>query len=169
MKTITHKKRYGKTKIGHVIKYLEYQRSITANVSGDNFAGFYMNAVPGAEDEPSFHIARSILKKLENEGYIKFTDTTSIKELENFCVVEFLPKYKWIKFKYFSAIDFWQITNPFWLVLQFTKAIFLLVTLLWNKSRILTSIGVFIMTLLVYEWALAWQNIKIVLNLLSNL
>lgn len=125
----------GKKKIADVIKYLDFQKTITGNVTGDDHAGFHISSVPGANDEPDFHVARSILKKLEREGYIKFTDTTSIKELNGFCVVEFLPKYKWIKLKNLLAIDWWKITNPFWLI---TKSLQNLIRiLLWTLNLIL--------------------------------
>lgn len=108
----------GKRKIAAVIKYIDFQRAITGNVTGDDYAGFYLSTVPGADDEPEFHIPRSILKKLEREGYLKFTDTTNIKEFGDMCVVQFLPKYKWVKFKYLGAIDWWKVSNPFWLFWQ---------------------------------------------------
>jgi hypothetical protein len=156
----------GRRQIGRVIKYLDYQRSITGNVSGDDYAGFHIDDVPGANDESSYHIAKSILRKLENEGYIKFTDTTSIMELKNFCVVEFLPKYKLVKFRYLFAVNLWELTNPFWLIWQFIQIVFSAISLLWKRSKILTIIINLMTGLLVYDWSLAWKNIKIVLNYL---
>jgi len=123
--------------------------------------------------------------KLEKDGFIELhlpdgrTDeeeatlsgyTTSEFMIENKIIwIKILPSF-YSKYFFLNLISFsdnkWNYVNPFWILWNFFKIIFLFFKWLWVKSKIVTVIvGLLSLLggLLVYDWSLAWKNLKVLL------
>jgi len=126
---------------------------------------------------------KRILIKLEKEGVLEIhlpdgEDDEQEAMLSQYTPVEFMMQSNtiWIKIlpsfyhKYFwynltsLGENNWNIINPFWILWQLIKSITAFIEWLWNKSKVATLALGTLSGLLVYDWSLAWKNIKIVWN-----
>lgn len=126
--------------------------------------------------------------KLEKEGVLEVhlpdgKDNEQDAMLSQYTPIEFMMESNsiWIKIlpqfyrKYFwySLISVgknnWNLVNPFWLLWQLIKGVVLLIEWLWNKSKAVTLILGAFSGILVYDWSLAWKNLKLILTFLKVL
>lgn len=80
--------------------------------------------------------------------------------------IKILPPF-WRKYFWYNLTAFgqnkWNIVNPLWLFFQLLKSIIYIIKWLWNKSKIITVFLGIVSGALVYDWSLAWINIKKIL------
>jgi len=169
----------GRQKILQVLKDIKRDSEINPNPEWVEFK--FNTSVVGAgilsDDEE-----KRILIKLEKEGILEIhlpdgKDDEQGAMLSQYTPIEFMMESNsiWIKIlpqfyrKYFwyGLTSFgennWNLVNPFWLLWQLIKGIVLLIEWLRNKSKVVTLIFGTLGGLLVYDWSLAWKNLKLIL------
>ena len=79
---------------------------------------------------------------------------------------QFYRKYFWYSLTSFGKSS-WNLINPLWLLWQIVRGIVILIEWLWNKSKTVTLILGALGGVLVYDWSLAWKNLKAILVFLK--
>ena len=175
----------GRHKILRVLKDIKQESEINSDPQWVKFK--FNTSVIGAgflTDEEE----KRILIKLEKEGVLKIhlPDGENDEQealLSGYTPIEFMMKsdYIWLeilpqfyqKYLWYSLTSFedngWNYINPFWLLWHFIKGATILIGWLWRKSKVFTVILGTLGGLLVYDWSLAWKNIKTILIYLKIL
>lgn len=110
-----------------------------------------------------------ILKKLVKSGVIELvTSIDNYYEIEIRILPKFSKEYFWYSI---TSMDdnTWNIVNPFWLLWQLIIGIYFILKWFWGKNKTITVIATSLGGLLIYDWVLAWKNLKILLTLLNIL
>lgn len=170
----------GRQKILQILKDIKEDSEINPNPEWVEFK--FNTSLVGAgilsDDEE-----KRILIKLEKEKILEIhlpagEDEEEDAMLNNYTPIEFMMDNNsiWIKIlprfyrKYFwynlTSFDknSWNFINPFWILWQVVKGFVCFVEWLWNKSKIVTLVIGTVGGLFVYDWSLAWKNIKWVLS-----
>lgn len=175
----------GKQRILQVLKDIKRESEINPNPEWVEFK--FNTSVVGAgilsDDEE-----KRILIKLEKEGVLEihlpdgkddseeamlsqYTPTEFMME-SNSIWIKILPKFN-RKYFWYNLTSFgggnWNLVNPFWILWQLVKGVIYLVEWLWSKSKVVTLIFGTLGGLLVYDWSLAWKNLKTILIFLKIL
>lgn len=169
----------GRQKILQVLKDIKRDSEINPNPEWVEFK--FNTSVVGAgilsDDEE-----KRILIKLEKEGVLEihlpdgkdneqdamlsqYTPTEFMMESSSIWIKilpQFYRKYFWYNLTSFDE-NSWNLINPFWLLLQLVRSVITLIEWLWNKSKVVTLIFGTLGGLLVYDWSLAWKNLKLIL------
>lgn len=100
-----------------------------------------------------------ILKRLEKEGVIKIKDNKKYNEVSIKILPPFYNKYYLYRL---TSLDnnAWNIVNPFWILWQ-------LITIIWNKNKIITTMLGTLVLFLAYDYSQAWKNIDFILIFLK--
>jgi len=175
----------GRQKILQVLKDIKQESEINANPEWVEFK--FNTSVFGAgiltDDQE-----KRILIKLEKERIVEIhlpnpEDVVQKATLSQYTPIEFMMQSNtiWIKIlpsfyrKYFwyrltsFGNNKWNIINPFWLLWQLIRGVVFLVEWLWDKSKVATLTLGTLGGLLVYDWSLAWRNLKPILIFLKIL
>lgn len=174
-----------KRKIAQVLRDIKENSEINPNPEWVEFK--FNTSVVGAgilsDDEE-----KRILIKLEKEGVLEihlpdgkdnseeamlsqYTPTEFMME-SNSIWIKILPKF-YRKFFWYNLTSFgenhWNLVNPFWILWQLVRGVVSFIEWLWNKSKIMTLVFGTSGGILVYDWSLAWKNLKAVLSFLRIL
>jgi len=170
-----------KQKILQVLKNIKHESEINSN---PKWVEFKFNASVVGEGSLTNDQKKRILIKIEKDGIIEIHIPDKMNDQEKTMTpIEFMMKHNfiWIKIlppfykKYFwynliSLVDNkWNYINPFWILWQLIRCIVFLIEWLWDKSKVVTIIISMFSGILVYNWSLAWKNIKIILDYLEIL
>lgn len=81
----------------------------------------------------------------------------------------FYKKYRIYRL-FYSRLDFWKITNPFWYLWQVILVIYNLLKIVSKtiKDNVIISFIILIITVLAFDYAMAWKNLKYIINLISR-
>lgn len=170
-----------KQKILWVLRHIKDEREIKADSSWITYE-FNLHVVGSgivsADDE------LKILFKLKKENIIdlELPKNIDVKEVTrnglsstkmcNGSKVKILPKFA-RTYYWYSIVNVlenkWNYINPFWLVFQLLKGLKFLIEYCFQKNKIITIIFSVIAGLLVYDWTLAWQNLKIIIEFFKTL
>lgn len=145
----------GRQKIFQVLEHIREESQISPNHNLVKFK-FNKNVVSGVLDADEEKI---ILKKLEKEGVIKINNDDDYYEI----VIKIQPSFYRKYFLYrLTSLDnnAWNILNPFWILWQ-------LITIIWNKSKIITTMLGTLVVFLAYDYSQAWKNIDFILIFLK--
>jgi len=175
----------GRQKIFRVLKDIKRESEINPNPEWVEFR--FNTSVVGAgiltDDQE-----KRILIKLEREGVVEIhlpdgKDDEQDAMLSQYTPKEFMMgnnliliklltpfyrKYFWYKLTSFGENN-WNFINPFWILWQLIKGVFLLIEWLWGKSRVMTLVLGTLGGLLVYDWSSAWKNLRVILTFLKIL
>lgn len=170
----------GKQKILEVLKKIKRESEI--NSSSKWVVYRFIFEVQGAEILTD-NEERRILMKLDLEKIVRIQisdgtdnqeeevnsphDPIQVMQTADCVLVEVLPLFK-NKYYWYSLMvlleNKWNYVNPFWIFWQLIKSIFYFIEWIWGKSKI-TVIIVTLGGFFVYNWTLAWGNLKKILNI----
>ena len=137
--------------------------------------------IPRAPNGVSELLIATALETLEKEGVVEIhlpegKDDAEEALLSGYMPIEFMMQQNLIllkilpafyrKYYWYSLISLgennWNIINPIWIVWQLIKSIVFLVEWLWEKSRVIVIVSG-LSALFVYDYSLAWKNLKFIL------
>ncbi len=171
-------------KILQVLKDIKHESEINPN---PEWVEFKFNTSPNGSLGGSGILTddqeKRILMKMEKDGIIEihFPDGKNIQEkatlimhasmytpteymMENdFILIKILQPFyrKYFWYTLTSLVDNkWNYINPFWDLWQLFKIVVLFIRWLWNRSKVITLVLGTLSGLLVYDWSLAWKNLK---------
>lgn len=128
---------------------------------------------------------KRVLLKLQKEKIIKLhLPDEDQGSLEVYKQEEFMMKNKFIfieildnfykKYQiyvlFYSRLDFWKITNAFWWLWELILFVYGLLKIAAKtiKNNAIISSIVLIITVLAFDYAMAWKNLKYIINLISR-
>jgi len=172
-------------KVYSVLKSIKQESEINAYPEWVEFRfnlGVFGIDILSADEE------RRILMKVEKEGLIEIHLPEGRDEQEesylsgfypkefmmdsNMIMIKILPAF-YQRYFFYSTISLvenkWNYVNPFWLLYTTIKMFCFFIAWLWKKSKPITIALGIIGSLFVYDWSLAWRNIKVIIDFLRNL
>lgn len=171
-----------KQKITSVLKQIKEEGEINPDT---RWVRFDFNVYIAGAGILSADEERRILLKLQKEKIIKLhlpnndgsLSAYSPKEFmmeHNFILIEILDSFykKFLVYKilYSESLDFWKIINPLWWLWQLILFIYSLLKIVAKtiKDNAIVSLIILIITVLAFDYTMAWQNFKYIIGLINE-